>query len=401
MIYLLFISFPLGMSAVIRMLTSVFVGEEDRDSILDLVRITLTSVLAVTLAIGAAVFIMSDDLAALYFPDLSSDVFELTRQLLAVFAVSIPLVLVTSCTSDFFQAVGHIAFVNVISISDGFLAMVIPTLFLAPLLGARGVWIALFVGSVAVALLEAFYSVLRCRSFCGHFPRKLDEWLLLPLVFREDDNPRMTFTLREMEDISRVAEEAEQFCKNNGADRRTAYYSALCLEEMARNIIQHGFGDDPQHGTGGRQAGGAPAQSSAGAAKREASKAVAQHPGRGAGAAKREASKAVAQHPGRGAGQHTTRAIHPHRARRLLKKHSIQVVIVTQPENIVLRIKDDCRPFNPVERARLASGEDPVAHIGIRMVFRLAEEVDYQNLLGLNVLTIRLPRDPGAASRKG
>lgn len=382
MIYLLFISFPLGMSAVIRMLTSVFVGEEDRDSILDLVRITLTSVLAVTLAIGAAVFIMSDDLAALYFPDLSSDVFELTRQLLAVFAVSIPLVLVTSCTSDFFQAVGHIAFVNVISISDGFLAMVIPTLFLAPLLGARGVWIALFVGSVAVALLEAFYSVLRCRSFCGHFPRKLDEWLLLPLVFREDDNPRMTFTLREMEDISRVAEEAEQFCKNNGADRRTAYYSALCLEEMARNIIQHGFGDDPQHGTGGRQAGGAPAQSSAGAAKREA-------------------SKAVAQHPGRGAGQHTTRAIHPHRARRLLKKHSIQVVIVTRPENIVLRIKDDCRSFNPVERARLASGEDPVAHIGIRMVFRLAEEVDYQNLLGLNVLTIRLPRDPGAASRKG
>ena len=382
MIYLLFISFPLGMSAVIRMLTSVFVGEEDRDSILDLVRITLTSVLAVTLAIGAAVFIMSDDLAALYFPDLSSDVFELTRQLLAVFAVSIPLVLVTSCTSDFFQAVGHIAFVNVISISDGFLAMVIPTLFLAPLLGARGVWIALFVGSVAVALLEAFYSVLRCRSFCGHLPRKLDEWLLLPLVFREDDNPRMTFTLREMEDISRVAEEAEQFCKNNGADRRTAYYSALCLEEMARNIIQHGFGDDPQHGTGGRQAGGAPAQSSAGAAKREA-------------------SKAVAQHPGRGAGQHTTRAIHPHRARRLLKKHSIQVVIVTRPENIVLRIKDDCRPFNPVERARLASGEDPVAHIGIRMVFRLAEEVDYQNLLGLNVLTIRLPRDPGAASRKG
>lgn len=382
MIYLLFISFPLGMSAVIRMLTSVFVGEEDRDSILDLVRITFTSVLAVTLAIGAAVFILSDDLAVLYFPDLSSDVFELTRQLLAVFAVSIPLVLVTSCTSDFFQAVGHIAFVNVISISDGFLAMVIPTLFLAPLLGATGVWIALFVGSVAVALLEAFYSVLRCRSFCGHLSRKLDEWLLLPLVFREDDNPRMTFTLREMEDISRVAEEAEQFCKKNGADLRTAYYSALCLEEMARNIIQHGFGDDPQHGTGGRQAGGAPAQSSAGAAKREA-------------------RKAAAQHAGRGAGQHTTRAIHPHRARRLLKKHSIQVVIVTRPENIVLRIKDDCRPFNPVERARLASGEDPVAHIGIRMVFRLAEEVDYQNLLGLNVLTIRLPRDPGAASRKG
>ena len=59
---------------------------------------------------------------------------------------------------------------------------------------------------------------------------------------------------------------------------------------------------------------------------------------------------------------------------------------------VILIIKDDCIPFNPKELYEITKpdSEDPLANIGIRMVFGLAEEVDYQNLLGLNVLTVRL-----------
>ena len=38
----------------------------------------------------------------------------------------------------------------------------------------------------------------------------------------------------------------------------------------------------------------------------------------------------------------------------------------------------------------MISPEDPFKNIGIRMIYRLADEVTYQNLLGLNVLSIRL-----------
>ncbi len=57
---------------------------------------------------------------------------------------------------------------------------------------------------------------------------------------------------------------------------------------------------------------------------------------------------------------------------------------------MVLRIKDDCIAFNPREWQELTVVRDPCANVGIRLVFALAEEVSYQNLLGLNVLTIRL-----------
>ena len=49
---------------------------------------------------------------------------------------------------------------------------------------------------------------------------------------------------------------------------------------------------------------------------------------------------------------------------------------------ILIQMKDDCTPFDPQERAQLATGANPVQNIGIRMVYALAEEVTYQNLLG-------------------
>ena len=57
-------------------------------------------------------------------------------------------------------------------------------------------------------------------------------------------------------------------------------------------------------------------------------------------------------------------------------------------------IKDDCVPFDPGERLKMTSdesiGEDPMKNIGIRMVYKIAKEVQYQNVLGLNVLTLKI-----------
>ena len=57
---------------------------------------------------------------------------------------------------------------------------------------------------------------------------------------------------------------------------------------------------------------------------------------------------------------------------------------------MILRIKDDCVPFDPGERLKMQASEDITKNIGIRMVFKMAKDVQYQNILGLNVLTIRI-----------
>ena len=63
----------------------------------------------------------------------------------------------------------------------------------------------------------------------------------------------------------------------------------------------------------------------------------------------------------------------------------------------MLRIKDDCIAFNPQEWVEMAAGSDPLANVSIRLVYKLAEDVSYQNLLGLNVLTINMNEAPAAS----
>ena len=115
----------------------------------------------------------------------------------------------------------------------------------------------------------------------------------------------------------RVSERVQSFCLERGVDARRAYLAGLAMEEMAGNIVDHGFTKDR-------------------------------------------------------------------------KKHSIDVRVAHKGDDVILRIKDDCVPFDPAERRQLADSGDPAKNIGIRLVFRIARDVQYQNILGLNVLTVRI-----------
>ena len=89
----LLISLCLGAGAVVRMLASIFIGEEDRDSIRAVIRIALTKCLALCIAMGAVVFVLSPAITSLFFSDSGSNVFRLTLQVMRIFACCIPLVL--------------------------------------------------------------------------------------------------------------------------------------------------------------------------------------------------------------------------------------------------------------------------------------------------------------------
>lgn len=55
-----------------------------------------------------------------------------------------------------------------------------------------------------------------------------------------------------------------------------------------------------------------------------------------------------------------------------------------------MRIKDDCVPFDPATRKQLSDPDDITKNIGIRMIYKLATDIEYKNMLGLNVLTARI-----------
>lgn len=71
------------------------------------------------------------------------------------------------------------------------------------------------------------------------------------------------------------------------------------------------------------------------------------------------------------------------------KKHAVDIRVVYKDNELTLRIRDNCKSFDPSEHAKSKDSED-VGNIGIRLVYSIAKEVSYQNLLGMNMLTIKM-----------
>ena len=75
------------------------------------------------------------------------------------------------------------------------------------------------------------------------------------------------------------------------------------------------------------------------------------------------------------------------------KQHYIYLRILAKAGEVILRIRDDCKPFNPLERYRMTIQDenDPAKNIGIRLVMNLSSEVEYLSTFGTNNLIIRIP----------
>ena len=72
------------------------------------------------------------------------------------------------------------------------------------------------------------------------------------------------------------------------------------------------------------------------------------------------------------------------------RRHSVDVRILKKEGDYILRIRDDCRFFDPIKRLELFSDSDPAHHIGLRLITGTAKDVQYTYLLNLNHLVIRI-----------
>ena len=148
-------------------------------------------------------------------------------------------------------------------------------------------------------------------------PTELEDLMVIPDDFGVTEDEHIDITVRNTQQVLDVSRQVMEFCTLRGIDDRHAFFAGLCMEEMAGNVVEHGFPKDQ-------------------------------------------------------------------------KENSIDIRVVHCGEQIILRIRDNCVAFNPSERRKIMEPQETGKNIGIRLVYSIASEVSYQNLLGLNVLTIRI-----------
>ncbi len=306
-----FVAMEVGSGSVVKILSSVYFGEEDRDSIKYLLKLTLTKVMVMTFALTIVMMLFAGPMALIFFPDKTSDAYSLTKQLYMIYALALPLILLIQIEANYLQASQKNTAVHISSIVDGYFGTVIPAVILAPIIGILGVWISDVIGGVLTALVYPIYAIF----YWKRLPKNIDEWLLFKDDFGIKADDRLCIDITSMEDVIGSSQTVQRFVASKGYSSKIAYFSALAMEEMSGNIVNYGFGADN-------------------------------------------------------------------------KKHGMDVRVVSMKDGILLRIKDDCKAFNPVEMNKILNPEDPFKNIGIRMISKIADEFSYQNTFGLNVLTI-------------
>ncbi len=178
--------------------------------------------------------------------------------------------------------------------------------------GMTGIWAAFMLNKLAVLLSIIVGGWIYNKKFSF----RLEDLLLLPEDFGSPKNPQINITVYSQEDVEKLSEQVQNFCEDNGVDAKRSLRAAICIEEMARNIVEHGFADG--------------------------------------------------------------------------RKHSIDIRVIIRGDEVTIRLRDDCRPFNPKKWYEIHHPENPEDNIGIRMVFAIARDVNYVSILKLNYLTIKI-----------
>lgn len=83
------------------------------------------------------------------------------------------------------------------------------------------------------------------------------------------------------------------------------------------------------------------------------------------------------------------------------RKHHLELRAVIVDGKLLLRLRDDGRRFDLVDRYRMINPEDPTKNIGLRIVFASAEDVSYSSEFSMNNVCVKCAIDAQPAAHGG
>lgn len=305
----------IGMADTVALISGILIGEQNRPKMKTLLFSSVQATLIITVGISILAFFLAPVFAGLYIKD-DPTALEFAVRSVRCYAIGMPFYGLNLIYQNYLQGIGK----SVLSSISGFLLegalLVLSAVIMLPIFKQEAIWFAFPVTQV---LMFAYFGIVVLVENCRMKNYKLDLWnrvILLPKTFDVPDEDRLDTTVYNLDEVMNLKEKAWDFCTEKGCDNRRRYVIALCVEELARNIVQHGFKEN--------------------------------------------------------------------------KKNCIDLRIIKKDENYIVRIRDNCVLFNPKKELQLINDEDLTYHMGLRLAFETAEDIQYTSLLKLNNLIIKV-----------
>ncbi|KZX10304.1 multidrug export protein MepA [Methanobrevibacter curvatus] len=299
----------MGVGMTTMLLGGIFYGEEDRRSLADLLKISIKWGLYIILPISLFVIVFAPFLVGLFGEN--PEVLLTATISIRLFALSLPPSLIGVIFLNFYSSINNTYMANYIGFAHSFLLISLFAIILTPIMGSNGLWLCFFLGETFT--LIGLIILIRIKT--GIWPRKINDFLLLDDSFEKNIKASFAISIgNNMDQVMELSNKVYSFIDKYPQHDDKLKKIALCVEEMAGNIVEHGFVSS--------------------------------------------------------------------------KQHYIDIRIVLTESGVIFRIRDDGKPFNPIEYGN----ESNISKnkLGISIVREIAKDINYRNTIGLNNLTILL-----------
>ena len=289
------------------------VGEQDVHGLENVVRTALYDILIWVVLIAVIVLTAAPLLAVLFIPD-EPDACAMAVTAIRCYAAALPFLAFNVSGANYFQAISRIKAAYLVNICIEFACTACMAFILQVFFGITGLWLAFPIGQGLLCFVIILCAVLR-RSADRE---GLAACMMLPADFGVPDKDCIERSIHSMEEVVAMSVDVGAFCAAHAFGKKESSRLALCIEEMAGNVIEHGFSDG--------------------------------------------------------------------------KPHHLDVRVLVKNEQIVLRLRDDCRLFDLSKKVKDWSfdPEHPEHNIGIRMVMHAAKDIAYTNTMNMNNLIVKI-----------
>lgn len=231
-----------GLGAVALTLSSVMYIEEDRHALHEIVRI----ISRYSIIINAAVIVIFELAAPWVISLFLEEDPVVTREGIRAMRMFILCLIPSSLNSSyksFYQGVKRVWLCNIIAFLQNFAYVCLFALIFSQIGSGDYVWMAFFCGET-LTFITTLCIVFVNQNKVSFNARNL---AFLNPNFGARDNDVMLIPIKNKDEVIDASIKASEFCLNHSGDKHIALRVSLCIEEMGKNTITHGFNDGKEH----------------------------------------------------------------------------------------------------------------------------------------------------------
>ena len=236
----------IGMADTVALLAGILVGEEDRPMMKRLLFTSVQATFVITAGIAALIWILAPQFASLYIKE-NPEAMRLAVTAVRCYAIGMPINGLNLIYLNYFQGIGK----SVLASVSGFVCesglLILSAAAMVPHLGADAVWWAYPVSQFLVMCYYGIVVAVESHRIKIHREGLWNRVLLLPDTFDVSDNDKLDVTITGMDDVMQLTDAVWKFCDAHDCDSTQRNHLVLSVEELAGNVIRHGFADGKPH----------------------------------------------------------------------------------------------------------------------------------------------------------